>query len=318
MGEISEELATLIQGFLKNPPLIVWGSGATIPFGLPSMLDLNEALKERIDGFDAENDNLELELSKDKYTDQMPQVKRIIWELVHSDDISVLDRIISSSYAEFEGIRLLYKKFLAAHPEVLNIVTTNYDRVLEHILSYDNISFSDGFNGKTLSIFDETSFSNKKIVNIVKVHGSLNWFEIDNEVRYMSERIDRYTPQIIAPGKNKYQEAFNRPYRELIQKSDSFINDARCFLVVGFGFNDAHLTPKIIAKVNKGTPIILITKKITESTFSELDNAQKYVLLEESEESKTKIIYKENQSSVPQDIVVDGNLWQLKQFMEIL
>jgi hypothetical protein len=31
----------IVQDFLKNPPLIVWGSGATIPFGLPSMKDLN-------------------------------------------------------------------------------------------------------------------------------------------------------------------------------------------------------------------------------------------------------------------------------------
>jgi hypothetical protein len=296
----------------------VWGSGATIPYGLPSMWHLNEALKLVIDDFDAENDNLEIELGKDKYTDQMPQIKQVIWEVVHSADISVLNRIISNRDTEFEGIRLLYKKFLDAHPEVVNIVTTNYDRVLEHILSYDNIPFSDGFNGKSLSCFDESKFSIRKNVNIVKVHGSLNWFEVDTEIRYIPSYINGYTPQIIAPGKNKYQEAFNRPYRELIQKSDNLINEASSFLIVGFGFNDEHLTPKIRSKVNSGTPIILITKEITASTFSELENAQKYVLLEESEGSKTKITYKENQSSEPQSIEVDGNLWQLKEFMEIL
>jgi len=318
MDEISEELSILIQGFLKNPPLIIWGSGATIPFGLPSMWHLNEALKERVDGFDAENDNLEIELGKDKYTEQMPQIKQIIWEVVHDADISVLNRIVSNSDTEFEGIRLLYKKFLDAHPEVVNIVTTNYDRVLEHLLSYDDISFSDGFNGKSLSCFDETKFSTQKNVNIVKVHGSLNWFEVDTEIRYMPSYTDGYTPQIIAPGKNKYKEAFNRPYRDLIQKSDNLIDEASSFLIVGFGFNDEHLTPKIKANVNRGTPIILITKEITDSTFLELENAQKYVLLEESEESKTKITYKANQSSDPQSIEIDGNLWQLKEFMEIL
>lgn len=318
MDEITEGIFSTIQSFLKNPPLIVWGSGATIPFGLPSMWDLNEALKENVDGFDVENDNLEIELGKDKYTNQMPQIKQIIWEVVHGADISVLNRIVSSGDTEFEGIRLLYKKFLDVHPEVVNIVTTNYDRVLEHILSYDNISFSDGFNGKVLSCFNETKFSTKKNVNIIKVHGSLNWFEVDTEIRYMSSNTGKYTPQIIAPGKNKYKEAFRRPYRDLIQKSDNLIDDAPSFLIVGFGFNDEHLTPKIKANVNSGTPIILITKEITESTFLELEDAQKYVLLEESGGSKTKITYKENQSSEPQSIEVDGNLWQLKEFMEIL
>lgn len=141
---------------------------------------------------------------------------------------------------------------------------------------------------------------------------------MDTEIRYMPSYTDGYTPQIIAPGKNKYKEAFNRPYRDLIQKSDNLIDEASSFLIVGFGFNDEHLTPKIKANVNRGTPIILITKEITESTFLELENAQKYVLLEESEENKTKITYKENQSSEPQSIEIDGNLWQLKEFMEIL
>jgi hypothetical protein len=39
----------MVQTFLKDPPLIVWGSGATIPFGLPSMEDLNAQIKEKID-----------------------------------------------------------------------------------------------------------------------------------------------------------------------------------------------------------------------------------------------------------------------------
>ena len=37
--EIREKIYQIVQNFLKNPPLIVWGSGATISFGLPSMND---------------------------------------------------------------------------------------------------------------------------------------------------------------------------------------------------------------------------------------------------------------------------------------
>ena len=78
------------------------------------------------------------------------------------------------------------------------------------------------------------------------------------------------------------------------------------------------LTPEIKAKVKQGTPIVLITKKITNSSFEELKNADKYILFEALETDKTKIIYKENSKEQKQEIVLEGNLWELYNFMEIL
>lgn len=316
--EIRENVFRIVQTFLKNPPLIVWGSGATISFGLPSMWDLNEELKKKIKDFDTENDNLEIELGKEKYQKQMPQIKKVIWEKINGADISVLVRIISNNTDEFNGIKLLIEKFIEAHPKVVNIVTTNYDRVLEYIMSYYNFPYTDGFNGKVLSIFNETKFKDKEIVNLVKVHGSLNWFDVDGEIRFLSSISKDETPKIIAPGKNKYQEAYSSPYRELIQKADDLIKNASSFLVVGFGFNDEHLTPKIKAKVKKGTPIILITKTVSDSSYKELENAEKYMLFEENSSGKTKVIYKENSTSEKKEFELEGDLWQLNNFMEIL
>lgn len=316
--EIRENIFKIVQTFLKNPPLIVWGSGATISFDIPSMWDLNEELKEKIEGFDTENDNLEIELGKEKYQEQMPQIKKVIWDKVNSADISVLERIISNNTDEFNGIELLIKKFIEAHPRVVNIVTTNYDRVLEYVMSYHNFPYTDGFNGKVLSIFNETKFKDKEIVNLVKVHGSLNWFDVDGEIRFLSSLSKDKAPKIIAPGKNKYQEAYSSPYRELIQKADDLIKTASSFLVIGFGFNDEHLTPKIKAKVKKGTPVVLITKKVSDSSYEELKDAEKYILFEESESGKTKVIYKENSTTDKIEIELEGDLWQLNNFMEIL
>lgn len=313
-----ENIFRIVQTFLKNPPLIVWGSGATISFGLPSMWDLNEELKSKIEDFDTTNDNLEIELGKDKYQNIMPQIKKVIWEKVNQADISVLERIISNSTGDFNGIKLLIEKFIEAHPKVVNIVTTNYDRVLEHNMSYHNFPYTDGFNGKTLSIFDETKFKDKEIVNLIKVHGSLNWFDVDGEIRFLSSISKDETPKIIAPGKKKYQEAYSNPYRELIKKADDLIKNSQSFLVVGFGFNDEHLTPEIKKKVKQGTPIVLITKTVSKSSFEELKDAEKYILFEKSKSGKTKVTYKENSSVEKQEIELEGNLWQLNNFMEIL
>jgi len=311
-----EQTFKVIQGFLRSPPLIVWGSGATISFGLPSMWTLNESLKKVIPGFDTSNDNLEVELGKDKYQEYMPQIRKIIWDDVNAADIAVLNEIISNETVQYDGVKKMVEKFMAAHPQCVNIVTTNYDRVIEHVLSFYGIAYTDGFNGKTLSKFDENQFRNNDIVNIVKVHGSLNWFDIDGEVRCLPSPVNVSEPQFIVPGKNKYREAFHSPYRELIQKSDSLITEASSFLAVGFGFNDEHLTPKIKSKVRHGTPIVLITKEVTESSYAELKNAEKYILLEELDDKNTRVKYKNGGPET--ESVIQGNYWQLQKFMEIL
>jgi adenylate kinase len=317
-GDIKNDIFTIVQDFLENPPLIVWGSGATIPFGLPSMEDLNAQIKEKIYNFNESNANLETELGKKKYHKKMPKIKEIIWEKVNQADISVLEKIISNNTNDFNGIVKMIKKFIETHPQVVNIITTNYDRVLEHVMSYNDISFTDGFNGKTLSIFDDNKFKDNKIVNLVKVHGSLNWFDISGETRFLPSISKNKIPKIITPSKKKYEETHHSPYRELIQKSDNLIKRANSFLVVGFGFNDEHLTPKIEEKIKKGAPIVLITKNVSPSSFTVLKDATKYILFEKSENSKTKVIYKKDSKSEKQEVELNGNFWELDKFMEIL
>lgn len=307
----------LIQKQLKNPPVIIWGSGATIPYGLPSMGELTEILKSHFKEFDQECENLELELGKDKYQTQMPEIKKIIWDTVAQRDELVLDEIIKNYSAKYKGIELLVRKFIDAHPRVLNIITTNYDRVIEHVLAYSGIDYSDGFSGKKLSIFNEHYFPTEGIVNLIKVHGSLNWFLLDGEIRYLDKN-EIYEPQIICPGRNKFLEAYSSPYRELIQKSDAYINEAMSFLVVGFGFNDEHLTPKIIPRLKKGTPIIVITKTISESCFKELEHAERFVLMEEAENNKTRVIFKENINESKKEVIIDGSYWMLNNFIDII
>ena len=40
-----DKVCKVVQKFLKDPPVIIWGSGATIPYGLPSMDDLKKSLQ---------------------------------------------------------------------------------------------------------------------------------------------------------------------------------------------------------------------------------------------------------------------------------
>ena len=96
-----------------------------------------------------------------------------------------------------------------------------------------------------------------------------------------------------------------------------FINSAASFLVVGFGFNDEHLTPRIKSKIKKGTPIVVITKIISETCLTELESAEKYVLLEDDGDNKTKVTIKERNLE-KQIIILEGNFWSLNNFIEII
>lgn len=317
MEEEKEKVFTIIQNYLKNPPTIIWGSGATVPFGLPSMGKLNEIIKEKISEFDQTSDNLEIELGKDKYLELMPQIRNIIWDAISNIDKIILEKLLTSNIEEFDGIKKLVEKISDAHPKVTNIVTTNYDRIIENVLSFHGIPFTDGFLGKDLSLFDENLFSSNNIVNIIKVHGSLNWFDLNGDIRYLQNKIENSIPQIICPGKNKYQEAYKSPYRELIQKSDLYITTAKSFLVVGFGFNDEHLTPRIKTKIKKGIPIVVITKNISNACLQEIEEAEKYVLVEEHDHNNTKVTIKERNLE-KQIIILDGNYWSLNNFIEII
>lgn len=310
--EIKNEVFDIIQKYLQFPPVVIWGSGATIPYGMPSMSDLNKSIQQEMPNFDGSSGNLEEELGKERYTDSLPQIRQIIWETIKNEDDKIVSKILNDD-SEYDGIYQLINRCISAEPKVMNIITTNYDRVLEYVMSYHDILYTDGFTGKVLSSFDENAFRNTNIVNLIKVHGSLNWGQCDGHPRYLTSA--NLEPVIIPPGKNKYQETYHSPYRELIQCSDRFIKQAQSFLIIGFGFNDEHLTPKIKDKVEKGTPLVLITKEITASTKKELERAKKYVLIEETSNNASKIIIR-NESTPLRTLCIKGAYWQLNKFME--
>ena len=200
----------------------------------------------------------------------------------------------------------------------MNVVSTNYDRILEYVWGYNGLHYTDGFDQHELAEFDENKFQNKEIINLMKVHGSLDWFDVDNAVRKLNTDFG-YDPVMIPPGKNKYRTTHNSPYRELMQKSDDAIKMASSFLVVGFGFNDEHITPLVSKKTKQGAPIVVVTMKVTPTTEKELEKAKKVIYIEADavNDCKSRIRIVEN-GTVISDTVENGEFWMLNKFMDIL
>lgn len=311
-----DDIYKSIQDYLKDPPLVIWGSGATIGFGLPSMWDLKEEIGKALPTFDNSCTDLEVELGRDKYEADLPQIRRIIRDVVLAADNRAKEQLLNSS-DDFEGIKRLSQFCHDPHPKVMNVVSTNYDRILEYVWGYYGLTFTDGFCPQELSTFDENEFQDRDIINLMKVHGSLDWFDVDHEVRKLNTDFG-YDPVMIPPGKNKFRTTHNSPYRELMQKSDEAIKKAFSFLVVGFGFNDEHITPLVSKKTKAGTPIVVVTKKITPSTEKELERAKRVIYVEaDADTSKSRIRIIEN-GILRSDTVEDKEYWKLNKFMDIL
>ncbi|MBC6416067.1 MAG: SIR2 family protein [Bdellovibrionales bacterium] len=310
-----------IQKFLKKTPVvIIWGSGATIPYGLPSMSDLKQCLKSEL-GELKEETNLETELGKIHEQSKIDKLKELIRKEILKKDLKCLNKSIEDDNY-LKEIEIMIKIFYKAHPQKIDIITTNYDQVLEYALSKLNYNFTDGFKGRALTKFNPKLFGKKEIINLIKVHGSLNWFFDKNKEVFClppENKINNLKCAMVLPAeKNKYHETFQEPYRTLINQSDRVIEKAKSFLVIGFGFNDEHLTPKIDNKIKKDTPIVIITKKATDSCKEKLKNANKYCLLEENKENRTKVTIKTKKNTEEKVFHLQKQYWQIKYFMEVL
>ena len=315
-------IATMVQKFLKSPPTIIWGSGATIPYGLPSMDSLKKLLKNKLPIF-SDSESLEEILAKITEPEELNEIKKEIWHHVNVKDLENL-KIGIKDNIDISEVHNMVKKIITAYPQVANIITTNYDRVLEYILAKNSNKFTDGFSGRTLSGFDANLFQTQKVINILKPHGSLDWFSNEKEphnpciyLPNMKDIPSNLSPAIIPPSTDKYKNAYEEPYRSIITKMDSIITNSESFLVIGFGFNDTHLTSKIINEI-KDKPIVIITKKVSDNCKQHLQNSSKYILFEEASSSnRTNIAFKTEKNGAVENCVLSGSYWQLRNFMEL-
>ena len=321
-----------IQTFLQNSPLIVLGSGASIPYGLPSMQDIATEIERRKDEFVDPNFNtfcstlseLGLESALDQAALQLEtneKIREIVWEYVNLKDLRFL-----SNYSLGQSFVLaeLINKVLQPTPNRATIVTTNYDRLAEHAADHIGATAITGFEGllirkmefPTDAVVQKRVRARERQVEIWKVHGSLDWFAADDNI--LSIPLGRaiqssLTPLIIPPGKDKYQNTYKEPYRSVIAQADAAFLRAGAYLCIGYGFNDEHIQPKLVDAIGKGRPIVVLAKKMTEACRSLVieSSASKFVVLESASKGKTKAYGNGWESEY------DGDLWDLEQFMKI-
>lgn len=327
------ECIGVLQGYLENNPLIVLGSGASMPYGLPSMKILAEEIKKsdsiisdpNFSVFCTAMDGLGLEEAIDS-VELLPQtlneIRRIVWKTVNERDLAYFD---SNPTTPPEALAELLHKILAPTPNKAVIVTTNYDRLAEYSADQVGATTVTGFEGclikklelPNLQLKTRRTRARERVVDIWKVHGSLDWF-IASDGTVASFPLTRNIPSalqplIIPPGKEKYSATHDEPYRTVIAEADNAFVQSGAYLCIGYGFNDEHIQPKLLAQISKGKPIVVLTRTMTSACRKHIVDAgiKKFLVFEYADDTHTKV------HGNGWEEMYDGQYWLLDNFLKI-
>jgi hypothetical protein len=160
------------------------------------------------------------------------------------------------------------------------LFTTNYDLAFESAAARSRFNVIDGFGLTSEAYFDGGSFDldfvrrngtdqmvlEPNVLQLLKLHGSIDWSRDGQTVRKVSAQPSH--PVLIYPSANKFQLSFQQPYLEMMSRFQLGLRRSDVSLmVVGFGFNDAHIVAPIEAAIrsNVGMRILVVDPGIRRS-----------------------------------------------------
>lgn len=215
---------------------------------------------------------------------------------------AILDIIIKATSYNYDSNTFNHVKFLnvlskLTKPEnKLNLVTTNYDTLLEDAAESMKWTVFDGFSFSQTPQFDSTMFDwnlvkevpnvktneniyKTNVVNLLKIHGSLTWERSEsgkNIIRHNKNSVRN--PIMVFPSSNKYAQSYQEPYFDLFNKFQNLLHKPNTLLITtGFSFADNHIARMIISAIqtNDGLSTLITDLKIESqnSNWQELEKA---------------------------------------------
>jgi hypothetical protein len=144
------------------------------------------------------------------------------------------------------------------------VFSTNYDRIVEFACEANGIAWSDGFDTTAPTPVADWQGAFDKAVRVVKLHGSVNWYEDDpggalhrldrgyslpgHDFRLLRGD-QRLRPLMIIPTLEK--EALGDPYIGLAVKFTDVLKETRLLIIVGNSLRDRHLKAYIQQRVDQ-------------------------------------------------------------------
>lgn len=166
----------------------------------------------------------------------------------------------------------------------IDIITTNYDRVIEEIYNeyYDekNWNFNDGFIiEKGRNVLSINRFKQELVnptIKHIQLHGSLRWKKRRDNIEKVTMEVSTFSkthkePILIYPGR---KEIKSEPYTKLYDLFKELLLNAQYCIIIGTSFRDKDLNEIFInsLKNNKKLKLIIISPHAEETTKKASEN----------------------------------------------
>lgn len=189
------------------------------------------------------------EYSREDLDEALTDIKRVIAEVIGGNDAKI------SVHRQF--VRAIHQKLVSGKADYLLDVSyyiLNYDTLFEDALSLECIPLADGFSGGVTGWWNYRAYEDESIhVRIFKLHGSIDWCFIDDDIRPRRVRKglveDIPNPVLIWPTSEKYREAQRDPFAEVIgrmrQNLRSDSGTEVVLTICGYSFSDEHINGEL-------------------------------------------------------------------------
>ncbi|WP_445444155.1 SIR2 family protein [Clavibacter sp. km3a] len=233
-----------------------------------------------------------------------------------AEEVAVADILGHASISAF-GRLLLFA--LRASP-ALDVVTTNYDRLVEVQAARAGVRVDSTFYGHTVGRLDpqlsrdellqvyrssgrsqKVGFSSRSHIRLSKPHGSLDWFTQSGQ-HYRTDLPLGGARRIVAPGGNKYRLGYEVPFDIHRARANEAIDKASALLFLGYGFNDDHLQTHIIERMPH-VPTVIVSKQLTEKALEYLSLSVSAMGIEAAtSESESRIVIGSRSNTLPEPL----------------
>jgi hypothetical protein len=303
----SERLKETLLSSLQMQNLVVLaGSGCSIGAGGPSMAHLWDAVVGEVPTSDAVNI-----AQKVKHALNIKNIEVLLSRIeaylqVNEDDAEVSAFLTKSKGAILQMCtQFLASGKLSAHETFLHrlsrrrardprlkVFTTNYDLCFETASAKLGGVVLDGFSFSLPRRYDPRYFSYdivrrprggddlgsylEGVFILYKLHGSVNWErDGDANIRVANNGTARSDEAcLIYPAAGKYQRSYTQPFLESMAQYLATIREPNtCMIVVGFGFNDTHISEPLLAAARSNPHIrVIVVDPSLAKKFTEREN----------------------------------------------
>ena len=324
----------------KFPKLIV-GTGLSIAYGISGMSGLSKELEREFGKLaDCESKSLWDSLKADINDKGLEEglkginlgvgsnmefvnfVRNVTAKFLLNEEINKTENFYNKT--GFSRLLDYLRKSASTNNPLLDIMTPNYDRIIENVCDYLCINCIDGFKGNFKKSFDASllrhpkEFYNKQVfsVRLYKPHGSLGWILLNGKIKSVTdnklllENTDNI--QIVTPGNAKYELALtNDTFRQTRESFNEAINQNDfSFVIFGYGFNDEHFNTVIYSKIDHVNSLI-ISKDIRSEVIDMAQKNHKMVLIYQID-GVDLIVYK------GKTYTIDQHMWNIDVFSNVL